>query len=145
MSSLMDSSSNVKSANALYLKSKLVIEMGFPSKMVDSIIKYDKDILTYDIQQIVDYLIKTEQGWTHKFIIDDENVIPRFLHYDEEDSSLIQKEKWIIWGEELQEHKQMSILNLNQGITRGKYSSNLDDQNLNEREENKFARSTESI
>ena len=145
MSSLLDSSSNAKSANALYLKSKLVIEMGFPSKMVDSIIKYDKDILTYDIQQIVDYLIKTEQGWTHKFIIDDENAIPRFLHYDEEDSSLIQKEKWIIWGEELQEHKQMSIRNLNQGITRGKYSSNLDDQNLNEREENKFARSTDSI
>ena len=43
---------NAKSAASLYIRSCLVRDMGFPARMVDSLIKYESNILNTDIQQI---------------------------------------------------------------------------------------------
>ena len=105
-------SHNAEAAAALYIKSKLVGEMGFDYHLVDNVLRYQKDIINNDIQRAVDMCIKTDEGWKHTFISDENEG-----EYDEYSSSFSEDEingplrriKWMIWGEGLEDHQRSIV------------------------------------
>ena len=82
--------------------------MGFSVHMVDCLLRYERDIVNSDIQKAIDFWVKTDLGWTHKFIPEsNEYFLPTFPNsmMDEEYGCLLQQERWIIWGETAKEHR----------------------------------------
>ena len=56
----------------LYIYNNLVFKMGFNSDMVKNILIYDKDIISNDLQKAVDLWVKTNKGWSHTFVPDND-------------------------------------------------------------------------
>ena len=103
---------HAEAAAALYIKSKLVGEMGFDYHLVDNLLKYEKGIIRNDIQRAVDFCIKTDEGWKHTFIPDESDSNSSRYHdsaFDEEYSNDEFRIKWLIWGEGIEEHQRVTI------------------------------------